>query len=211
MAEFFGFNDATPASGSPTDTCSGCTSYGSSFAVYNIFGTKNVNLWADLDNEGDADTIAGRIAWALCLATSTIDSRLLGGIYGIPFIAPVPCVVQDACARLAGCLLYDARRIADNSRGDDESPTYETQPHRNYVMQFLRNIRGGKIRLPGVAQVGTTVPIGDALTVFNSVTPEGWNPGAAIYLPFIWRPVVLYPPPCSIWPGDGTLLNWLGY
>src|SRR5271165_6659609 len=87
----------------PGAPCDDCTSYAGPNLVKTIFGSFNVNRWADVDNIGNSGSpwsngfsngfgpggmIDGRIAWALCLATSTIDSKLSGGPYAVPFVAP---------------------------------------------------------------------------------------------------------------------------
>lgn len=205
MTQVITTNDGTTVTSSD---CGTCASYASPAAIYNIFGTDNVNQWADLDNLGNTDTIAGRLAWSLCLATNEIEARLLGGVYVVPFVAPVPCLIQDLVARLAGCLLYDARRIADLEGPDEDAARYDVQPHRRYCIDTTRAIRSGKRRLPGVAQY-TTVPQSAARYMgagggnYNNTNPE-----AIVWLPFIWTPVLLYPPVGIGWPGCGGLLNW---
>src|SRR5690606_18957364 len=78
-----------------------------------IFGKTNVDRWADLDNDVDTTRIARRRLWARNLASATLDDRLRAGPYELPFSDPVPAVVVDLSARLAGLLLYDSRGSQD--------------------------------------------------------------------------------------------------
>lgn len=72
-----------------------------------VFGENNVTSWSNLDNEStEADTV--RIAKAITIAEALIDDKFRGGQYALPF-NPVPSMVQDWAAKLAGIWLYDAR------------------------------------------------------------------------------------------------------
>jgi hypothetical protein len=116
-----------------------------------IYGPTNTSSWADAENNGDEPYITNRIAWALRLATSKIDGRLLGGPYSLPFAQPYPAELVDATARLAGVLLYETRGITDQETDKDE-PTHHLAPHRKMVVEWLRSVLGGKVRFPGLSR-----------------------------------------------------------
>lgn len=79
------------------------------------FGPRNVEKWADIDNDGDADHIAARIAWAIATADGEIDDRLRGSFYYVPIVGydGVPQAIKSMSVARAGVLLYDSRGIQD--------------------------------------------------------------------------------------------------
>jgi len=119
-----------------------------------IFGADNVEKWADLDNDADTDKIAARIEWAIELSQQTIDDELRGGPYEIPFDdssasgsgSGAPVLVQDATARLAGVLLYEARGAIDWDP-DDGKAGHVLQPHKDHVKRFINRVLTGRVRL----------------------------------------------------------------
>ena len=125
--------------------------------VEHIFGKSNVEKWADLNNEEDPIEVAERVAWALNLAESAVNSRLRQGPYSIPFDATsssgsgdngVPLEITDTTARQAGIYLYDGRRISDDP--DDDSD--ELSIHRRTVDRTIKGILGGLIVLDATRQ-----------------------------------------------------------
>ena len=83
--------------------------YSTQEGVELYFGASNVAKWADLDNEGDADVIAARVAAAIDSADTRIDDELRGGPYTVPFEDEVPAIITDLSRKLAGIDLYGAR------------------------------------------------------------------------------------------------------
>lgn len=80
--------------------------------VEDVFGVTNVTDWADIDNDGVAQTITDRIARALVVAEARVDALLYMGPYTIPF-ATAPTEIVDVTAKLAGVWLYEHRGMAD--------------------------------------------------------------------------------------------------
>ncbi|MBI5724604.1 MAG: DUF1320 family protein [Planctomycetes bacterium] len=75
--------------------------------IENVFGSNNVISWSNLDNDTTTANTT-RIAEAITYAEGLIDDKFRGGPYALPF-SPVPAVVKDWAAKLAGLWLYDAR------------------------------------------------------------------------------------------------------
>ena len=74
--------------------------------IEDVFGKDNVAVWSNLDGETDADT--ARIARAIVLAEEDVENRFRGGKYQLPF-SPIPEVVKNWCATLAGIWLFENR------------------------------------------------------------------------------------------------------
>lgn len=88
-----------------------------------IYGATNVALWSSLDNDSvtdgvpDADT--ARIAAAIEYADAVIDDRFRGRRHEVPF-SPVPTVVKNWSATIAGVWLYRSRGM---QTGEDTAET----------------------------------------------------------------------------------------
>jgi len=76
--------------------------------VENTFGVDNVAAWSDLTGAGSAD--ATRIALAITYAEGLINDSFRDGRYAIPF-SPIPVVLKDWCAKLAGVWLFFNRPL----------------------------------------------------------------------------------------------------
>lgn len=74
--------------------------------IEDVFGKDNVAVWSNLDGEADADT--ARITRAIVLAEEDVENRFRGGKYRLPF-SPIPEVVKNWCATLAGIWLFENR------------------------------------------------------------------------------------------------------
>lgn len=157
------------------------TAYAEQSDVENIYGTTNVAKWADMENTRDEDYIAGRITWAIGLASAHIDSMLLGGPYTVPF-SVVPALIKDGCARLAGVYLYDGRGIVDVDANGN--PVHPLATHRDMVDKLLFNVKAAKQRLPGVSGVKTYPQV-----VRNSNLPDSRIDRYVSGLSGIWFPV----------------------
>ena len=120
--------------------------------IDNVFGSINVDQWADLNNNQDAQEIADRVEWALETAHAKLNNRLRGGRYAIPFEAPVDPQIVNLEAQLAGLALYDSRGV-----GDDEDTQDTFSKLRKSLWQEVSKIRAGQIRLD-VTDVATSVP-----------------------------------------------------
>lgn len=113
-------------------------SYAALSDIQMVFGSTNVDKWADLNNDGNT---AARIAWALDLATREIDERLRRGPYEVPF-PTVPDTIRDMAAQLAGVYLYNSRGITDTE--DAPNPV---RWHEKDVKNKLREIQTGLRKL----------------------------------------------------------------
>lgn len=120
-----------------------------------IYGSANVTTWADINNNGVSGDVTRRISWALCLATSWLDDRLRGGPYVVPFEEPYANSLIDACARLAGVLLYESRGIVDSTA--EGEPVHQLAHHRKMVEKFVASVHAGRIK-PGAQPSARTYP-----------------------------------------------------
>lgn len=123
--------------------------------IENIYGKSNIEQYADLNNRKDASEIEERINSMLELAEQTINGRLRGGPYEIPFTTPVVFLIKDLTARMAGILLYDGRGIVDAE--DEEEGVENLRPHRLQVESTIKQILGYKLRLD-LALTSATFP-----------------------------------------------------
>jgi phage gp36-like protein len=74
--------------------------------VEDLFGVDNIAAWSDLSGAGSADS--ARITRAISYAEGIIDDSFRDGRYAIPFV-PVPTIVKDWAAKLAGTWLFFCR------------------------------------------------------------------------------------------------------
>lgn len=108
------------------------------------FGTTNVQTWADLENEGDADEIARRIRWAINEATEEARTLLLGSV------ALEGCsqdrMLRMATTRLAGVMLYESRGVKDTA---DEEGRHRLKWHRDRARVYFQQVQAGQVRMRG--------------------------------------------------------------
>lgn len=106
------------------------------------FGSENVAIWADLDNDGSADT--GRVAAAISYAEGFMESSLRGTGYTVPFSfnnTRDQQLMKSMMAELAGWWLYTSRGIKE------DEPSLETSAIRKNIDRFVQEVRRGAIRL----------------------------------------------------------------
>lgn len=120
-----------------------------------IYGSANVNKWADINNNGDSAEITARINWSNKVAYYHINQKLLNGPYAIPFTAVFPVMIVDLSARYAGFRLYESRGIDDNLADED----HMLVNHADRVEQDLRSIMGGTLKPEEYADGVTYTPI----------------------------------------------------
>lgn len=82
------------------------SNYISQSDIEDVFGKDNVAVWSNLDGETGAET--ARIARAIAIAEEDVENRFRGGKYLLPF-SPIPEVVKNWCATLAGIWLFENR------------------------------------------------------------------------------------------------------
>ena len=121
--------------------------------LYNIYGTHNVNKWADLNNDEVEPDIINRINWSITQADAEINSRLLDSPWTIPFTAPFDPIITDISARLAGVMLYESRGITD---ARDEN--HELFIHRQMFEKKIRQLLAGQRNLVGATKTYSSWP-----------------------------------------------------
>lgn len=106
-----------------------------------MFGAKNIDRWADLDNDENGTYNAARVDWACELATEYLNSRLLRGPYAVPFDTPYPTLIVNLTAMYAGILLYDGRQVVS---ADDKD---RVSRQRKDFDRFIKQIFRGQLKL----------------------------------------------------------------
>lgn len=132
--------------------------------LYQRFGTKNVRLWADLDNDQVTADIDERIEWAIGQADAQINS-ILGekGRYMVPIVlldsTDTPNILTEISAALAGVRLYEARGIADFDPNTGQ-PIHRLIWHKRFAEDSLKKIIKGDLVLGAVLRtnVATLAP-----------------------------------------------------
>lgn len=117
--------------------------------IEQIFGTENVDFWADLSGSDEASTKAARKEWARELATEMVDNILRGTPYAVPAKSPsgsTPKTIVDLTARLAGLWLYEARGT-DDMEFREGQPVHRLLMHRLYADKIIQEIRTGMLVL----------------------------------------------------------------
>ena len=119
-----------------------------------MFGTINVQQWANLDS-GDVllaavlTDIAARITLALADASAEVDDTLRDGPYVLPFDASpnAPILIKRITVQLAGVQLYEARGIDEAAQDDPDRPRHRLAGHRRQARNDLKRIKFGSFRL----------------------------------------------------------------
>ena len=78
-----------------------------------VFGKSNIDKWADLENEGDPTHIDARVAWAIALAESHVQSKIKLTTYVWESVSTNP-MVEHAVALKAGMLLHMNRAVTES-------------------------------------------------------------------------------------------------
>lgn len=107
-----------------------------------MFGSSQVDIWADVNSDNDADQITAKIDWAVETATDDARTRLRGSA-----AAGVTCAdktLRAMTTRLAGVLLYEARGIVDTSQEDG---AHRLTRHQKIADDWFMRVRAGQIRL----------------------------------------------------------------
>jgi phage gp36-like protein len=126
--------------------------------VEDIFGVENIKVWADLDNDGDAEKILARITRAISWASERVDAAFRHGRYELPLVndeGKTPLLIVDITSNLAGVWLYENRGVIDFD------PNTGTVVHRlihnkKRAEDMIRNIIVGRLD-PGAAPAVTNV------------------------------------------------------
>lgn len=115
--------------------------------IENIYGAVNVAKWADINNDGNEQTIDARINWAIISAYDYINNQLIGGVYVTPLTGQYPMIVNCA-AYLSAVYLYESRVLA-NYNGDGE-PQHQLTQGKKWANNVLLKLRAGTLRIYGV-------------------------------------------------------------
>lgn len=121
----------------------------------NLFGKSNIDTWADLDSDQDADKIEARINSVIDQAGAELEEEWQDTIYAIPFTKPdseaIPETVTQAVALLSGIILWDARGLDDE---DGTAKGYQAREKR--VRKIIRGVKLGTRRLNAALKDGIT-------------------------------------------------------
>ena len=134
--------------------------------VENVFGTRNVAQWSNLDQTTTVVDTA-RVALAISYAETVVEERFRGSKYAVPFAATgsaIPVTLKDWCAKLAGVWLYENRGGRDSAR-DDAAVTNRIQFHKKSALDEMDFVLSGQRRMalarshtgptaPSIARVG---------------------------------------------------------
>ncbi len=111
----------------------------------NMFGTTNINTWADLENQGSAQVIADRIAWAVEAATEDAKIVLRNSPSNVDALTYVPTPLRVAVTRKAGVMLYESRGVLDV---DAEGQSYHRlSRHEKLADKFFQQVTAGRMVL----------------------------------------------------------------
>lgn len=108
--------------------------------IEHFFGADNVAKWADLDNDQDETKIADRITKAITYAQAELDSRMMGGMYTVPFTTAHP-VITELTAKLAAIGLYGPHGLIETT---SEEGIDKMAPHRKFVRMTIKEILSGQ-------------------------------------------------------------------
>ncbi len=123
--------------------------------IDNIFGSGNIDKWADLNNDQVQADIDTRVDAAIVMGTARVDAELRGGPISIPFTSPIPPTIINAAAQLAGVWLYESRGVSDS---DSKDGTHELSWHKKDALDLFRRIHAGQVVLDATGAQETTSP-----------------------------------------------------
>lgn len=123
--------------------------YASRTDLDDVFGSVNINKWADLENQQDSALITARVDRALVYADAVIDDTLRGGLYDLPVVdksAATPTLIIDVATKVAAVWLYELRGSTDFDPKTGEI-THKLAIHKKQSGDMLRKIKAGMITL----------------------------------------------------------------
>ncbi len=124
------------------------TTYSTDDQLDDIWGAVNIETWADLDNDGNATTIAARKDRARVVSKARIDDVLRDTHFTIPIAKGgiTPVTIVDIEARLAGIWLYENRGVID-FHPKTGAPYHRLSFARRECQRQLEEIRAGRLKL----------------------------------------------------------------
>lgn len=75
------------------------------------FGQEAIAEWSKLSGYETVAYTGSRIGEVIFDTEEMIDDFLRGGVYSVPFEAPIPRIIVDIATELCGCNLYEARGL----------------------------------------------------------------------------------------------------
>jgi len=120
-------------------------SYCAEADIKQVFGTTNVDKWADLDDDANAANIAARIAVAVLVADDEIDDSARCQHWRIPLAnaaGTTPRTIINLAATIAGLWLYEARGSND-FHPQTGVPSHRLAWKAKWVRRTLHEIRTG--------------------------------------------------------------------
>ena len=120
------------------------------------FGDDNIDVWADLDNDGAPDP--GRIDEGIANAEDEIDDFFRDGKYAIPFAfrGTISKTLTNWAVVLAGWWLYTNRGFRDEKGGEAIQKLVDGEDGNGGVRANMRSLAAGQIRFN--AQTSETQP-----------------------------------------------------
>lgn len=114
-----------------------------------LYGSINIDKWADPDNQKETALITARVTRALAYADAIIDDSLRGGLYVLPVVdkaSATPVIINDMAAHIAAVWLYELRGTQDY---DSKTGTarHKLLHKKQTVMDTLRKLRAGVMLL----------------------------------------------------------------
>lgn len=109
------------------------------------FGVVNVAIWADVDNNKDADSIAARIDWAIEQASDEFDNKTRATPIQAKLADPAPPMVVRMVAYLAGVLLYESRGVTDMD--EKGNPRHQLSWAKQRFDRFIQDVAARRIVL----------------------------------------------------------------
>lgn len=134
-------------------------SYAARTDLDDVFGSVNINKWADLENQQDSALITARIDRALVYADAVIDDTLRGGLYDLPVVdksSSTPTLIIDIATKVAAVWLYELRGSTDFDPKTGEV-THKLALHKKQSIDMLRRLKAGMMTLDAILR-GTIVP-----------------------------------------------------
>lgn len=123
------------------------SSYCTRTNINDVFGIKNVEQWADLDNDKNESDINARVARAVAVSTAFMDNRFRRTRYTIPIVCSSSGeTLVDIAAKLAGVWLYENRGIRDVDPASG-NPKHALMWHKTEANRLLDQIISGAIEL----------------------------------------------------------------
>lgn len=118
-----------------------------------VFGSDNITIWADLNNNQNAGEIAARVLWSFNLATAEVQGYLIGSTYKWSDVEE-HIVVKHLIVLRAGILLYGPRAVSD-----EEDKANPMRGHEKRYNELLKRVFTGNFALTDKTKQCGTIPI----------------------------------------------------